>query len=109
MDGRFNEWKDPDFETYKDFPLLKMYIEYVNNSNGDRVKKLSHKNLKREIIHPWGEKPDARVTIEGALIHMVMEDMADYGELSGMFRQMGLGAPYLAFLRYKHSIERTPF
>jgi uncharacterized damage-inducible protein DinB len=57
--------------------------------------------LKRQIVIPWGEKPDACINVEKALTHMVLEDMIHYGELSAALWQMGLSAPYLGFWRYK--------
>ena len=64
---------------------------------------LSTEELGRQIIVPWGDKPDTRITIETGLMHMVMEDLIHYGELSAALWQIGLEVPYLGFWRYKHN------
>ncbi len=98
---RFSEWKDPDFEAYQSISMLRDYVHCTRVATEKYLAALQEADLQRKVAVPWGEKPYAQATVETLLTHMVMEDMAHYGELSAMLWQMGLEAPYLAFWRYK--------
>jgi uncharacterized damage-inducible protein DinB len=95
--GHFNQWKDPNFDDINNFSQLKKYIQYVKHETEGYSANISLKELSRQIIIPWGDKPDTRISIETALTHMVMEDMIHYGELSALMWQMNLDAPYMGF------------
>ena len=100
--GRFEEWNDFDFETFDEINKLKGYVDNVKKRTDHYLTKLSVKELNRQIVVPWGEKPFSQVSVATALTHMVMEDMMHYGELSAALWQMGLEAPYIGFWRYKN-------
>jgi uncharacterized damage-inducible protein DinB len=105
---RFSDWKDPNFETYQTITALKEYMHQTKTNTEKYLQTLKSKELNRKITVPWGNKPYAQVTVETVLHHMVMEDMVHYGELSAMFWQMNLEAPYLAFWRFKHESNKNP-
>ena len=98
--GRFSKWVDPNFDDFKNIDLLKKYLEQTRINTEKYLEKLD-RELERQIVIPWGDKPGTCITVEKALCHMVMEDMIHYGELSAALWQMGLEAPYLAFWRFK--------
>jgi uncharacterized damage-inducible protein DinB len=75
-------------------------VLYTHGNTENFLRTLKPDDLTRKISVPWGT-PNPQITLETALTHMVMEDMVHYGELSAMFWQMGLEAPYLAFWRYQ--------
>jgi uncharacterized damage-inducible protein DinB len=100
--GRFKEWVDIDFDSFDSIDALKEYMQRVRGNSDIYIEKLSLEELKRQIVIPWGERPDTKITVETALSHMVLEDMIHYGELSAVLWQMGLEAPYLGFWRYKY-------
>jgi uncharacterized damage-inducible protein DinB len=101
--GRFKEWVELDFDTFKNMDALKEYMLRVQaNTDGYRGILLASE-LDRQIVVPWGDKPGMSITVETALTHMVMEDMIHYGELSAALWQMNVDAPYLGFWRYKHT------
>jgi uncharacterized damage-inducible protein DinB len=100
--GHSKEWVDPDFDAFKGIDSLKKYMHQVKNNTESYLAKLSAEELNRQIVVPWGDKPDTRISVETALTHMVMEDMIHYGELSALLWQMNVDAPYLAFWRYKY-------
>ncbi len=100
LQGRFREWKDPNFETYQTLQALKQYMQYTQNCTEQFLQTLTSEKLTQKVLLPWG-KAGTELSIEDALTHMVMECMVHYGELSAMFWQMGLEAPYFAFWRYK--------
>jgi uncharacterized damage-inducible protein DinB len=102
---RFKDWKDLNFDDFKNFAQLKDYMVRVHDSTESYLRKLKPGELNRQIVVPWGDKPDTRVSIETALSHMVIEDLIHYGELSALLWQMGMEAPYLGFWRYKHSTD----
>jgi uncharacterized damage-inducible protein DinB len=99
--GRFKEWVDPDSNTYKDLESSGKYMRTAKENTESYLAKLSTKELNRQIAVPWGNLPGTKISIETGLIHMVMEDMIHYGELSAALWQMGSEAPYLGFWRYK--------
>jgi uncharacterized damage-inducible protein DinB len=98
---RFSMWVDPNFDAFEDMDSLKKYMQDVEGKTENYLKRLSLEELNRQIVFPWGDKPDIRISIEKALTHMVLEDMIHYGELSAALWQMGLEAPYSGFWRYK--------
>jgi uncharacterized damage-inducible protein DinB len=98
--GRFKEWVDLDFEAFKDIDSLQKYTQRVKGNTESYLANISVEELNRQIIVPWADKPNTKISIETALTHMVIEDMIHYGELSAALWQMGLQAPYLAFWRY---------
>jgi uncharacterized damage-inducible protein DinB len=100
--GRFKDWVDPKFTTFVDMDSLKKYMQHVKDNTEAYLRELSAEKLSQQIVIPWGDKPNTKITIETGLIHMVMEDMIHYGELSAVLWQMGLEAPYMGFWRYKH-------
>jgi len=100
--GRFKDWIDPDFDSFKNIETLKDYMLHVKENTDSYLATLSLKELNRQIVVPWGEKPYSKVSVENALTHMVIEDMIHYGELSAVLWQMGLEAPYSGFWRYEH-------
>ena len=100
--GRFGEWVDPDFESFKELDALKDYMLRVQANTDSYEDTLLADELTRQMTIPWGNKPDTKISVETALTHMVMEDMIHYGELSAALWQMGIDAPYLGFWRYKH-------
>ena len=97
----FSKWVDPNFDAFEDMDSLKKYMQDVEGKTENYLKRLSLEELNRQIVFPWGDKPDTRISIEKALTHMVLEDMIHYGELSAALWQMGLEAPYSGFWRYK--------
>jgi uncharacterized damage-inducible protein DinB len=100
--GRFGQWVDIDFDAFDSIDSLKMYMQQVKDKTESYLTKLSAEELNRQIVIPWGDKPDTKISVETGLTHMVMEDMIHYGELSALLWQMNVDAPYLAFWRYKH-------
>jgi uncharacterized damage-inducible protein DinB len=108
LQNRFPEWKDPDFETYKDIDALREYVNSTRKSTERFLKNLRPEDWGRKVTIPWGDKPDTQITIETALTHMVMEDMIHYGELSAMFWQMDREPPYLRFWRFKYNSDSRP-
>jgi len=100
--GKFKEWVDPVFNDFIDVKSLRNYTQLTHNSTEKYLIKLTPEELNRQIEVPWGEKPYPKLSIEACLIHMVMEDMMHYGELSAAMWQMGLEPPYKSFWRYKH-------
>ena len=106
LPNRFSEWKDPNFETYQNIVMLKDYMLRVKGATEKFLAAQQPNDWRRKVVVPWGDKPYAQVTVETVLTHMVMEDMVHYGELSAVFWQMNLEAPYLAFWRYKHKNKK---
>ena len=100
--GHSDEWVDLSFDDFKDMDSLKKYVQQTEIKTEKYLEKLSNEELNKQIVIPWGNKPDMRISIETALCQIVMEDMIHYGELSALFWQMGIEAPYLGFWRYKH-------
>ena len=98
--GRFKEWVDLDFETFKDINSLQEYSQRVKGNTESYLANISVEELNRQIMVPWADKPNTKISVETALTHMVIEDMIHYGELSAALWQMGLEAPYLAFWWY---------
>jgi uncharacterized damage-inducible protein DinB len=98
---RFNEWVDPEFDSFNNMDVLKKYIQRIQADTEKYLTKLTEQELNRLIVVPWGERPYQKLQVESVLTHMIMEDMVHYGELSAAFWQMGLEAPYRAFWRYK--------
>ncbi len=106
LPGRFSEWKDPDFEAYQTVDSLREYADRTKALTEAYLQALKPEDLQRKIALPWKNFPaNSQVTVKTALIHMVMEDTVHYGELSAMFWQSGLEAPYLAYLRFKIAQE----
>ena len=105
LQGRYSQWKDPDFEAYKDIDALRDYVNSTRKGTERFLQNLKPEGWGQRITIPWGDKPDTQITMETALTHMVVEDMIHYGELSAMLWQMDREAPYLAFWRYKHNSE----
>ena len=98
--GRFKEWANPDFDIYYDMDSLKKYADAVKARTETYLAKLSSEELDRQIVVPWGGKPNMQINVEKGLTHMVLEDMIHYGELSAAIWQMGLEPPYMGFWRY---------
>jgi uncharacterized damage-inducible protein DinB len=103
LQGRFNEWVDPDFEDYTDMEMLKAYAQRVKGSTEEYLQKLTPEGHNRKIQVPWGNTPNTKIKVETALTHMVIEDLIHYGELSAMLWQMNVDAPYLGFWRYTYN------
>lgn len=101
--GRFKDWVDLDFGSFKDINSIVMYVERVKQKTETYLEKLSAEELNRQIVVPWGNKPYAQLSVENVLTHMVIEDMIHYGELSAALWQMGLEAPYMGYWRYKNA------
>ena len=100
--GRFKEWLDLDFETFKDIESLQKYALQVKSKTEIYIKTLSINELSRQIAGPWADKPSTIISVKTALTHMVMEDMIHYGELSAALWQMGIEAPYLGFWKHQY-------
>jgi len=60
---------------------LEKYTNQVKANTETYLSNLKTEELTRQITLSWGEKP-LLVTVEKCLIHMVLEDMIHYGELS---------------------------
>jgi uncharacterized damage-inducible protein DinB len=100
--GRFGEWVDLSFDDFGDIDSLKKYVRQTEIKTEKYLEKLSNEELNKQVVVPWGNKPETRISIETALCQIVMEDMIHYGELSALLWQMNIEAPYLGFWRYKH-------
>jgi uncharacterized damage-inducible protein DinB len=98
--GRFKEWVDPKSDSFQSHQDLKKYMEKTQKSTQKYLATLNPAELDRKIPVPWSEKPGVEVTVERCLIHMVLEDMVHFGELSAAFWQMGQDAPYMGFWRF---------
>jgi uncharacterized damage-inducible protein DinB len=102
LPDRFGEWKDPDFETFRDMDSLRDYANRTKASAEKFLQNMKPGEWNRKATLPWKNfPPNTQITFETALTHMVIEDMIHYGELSAMLWQMNLEAPYLAFARFK--------
>jgi uncharacterized damage-inducible protein DinB len=102
--NRFSQWKDQDFEAFRNVDSLKQYMLKVKTDTEKFLAELKPEDLNRKIAIPWAKQ---HITVETALTHMVMENTVHFGELSAMFWQMSLEAPYLAFCRYKITHEEN--
>lgn len=102
---RFKDWVDPQLDDFKDFKALKEFLLRVEEMTESYLKKLTPQELSRNIVIPWGDKPDIRIDIETALSHMVVEDLIHYGELSDLLWQIDAEPPYLGFWRYMCNIN----
>ena len=100
--SRFGEWVDLSFDDFGDIDSLKKYVRQTEIKTEKYMEKLSSEELNRQVVVPWGNKQETRISIETALCQIVMEDMIHYGELSALLWQMNMEAPYLGFWRYKH-------
>jgi uncharacterized damage-inducible protein DinB len=102
LPNRYGDWKDLDFDGFADIGSLKRFANATKRSTEAFLDSLKPEDFSRKVTLPWTNyNPGSQVTVETALIHMVMEDMIHYGELSAMFWQMNLEAPYMAYCRYK--------
>jgi uncharacterized damage-inducible protein DinB len=99
--GKFKDWRDPDFESFKDMESLRKYMQQIKENTEKYLATLTPKELSREIAVPWGT--NVLLPVETCLTHMVLEDMIHYGELSAALWQMGQEAPYMGFWRYQHA------
>jgi len=99
--GRFSEWVDPDFDAFTDMDSLKKCRLRVEEKTESYLAQLSLEELNRQIVVPWIDPPETKITIETILKHVVLEDMIHYGELSASFWQIGAEAPYIPFWRFK--------
>jgi len=70
--GRFKEWVDLDFDAFKDMDALKKYMEHVKDATESYLRELLAEELNRQIVVPWGDKPDTKISVETALTHMVI-------------------------------------
>ena len=107
LKNRFTLWKDPSFESYHNMALIEEYMTKVKENTEEFLQNLEPEDWARKVPNPWIHRPDAAITIETALCHMVLEDMIHYGELSAVLWQLNLDAPYLAFLRYMYNQENS--
>lgn len=98
--GRYSNWQTPKFDVYSDMASLERYTNQVKLNTEAYLANLTAEELARPIALPWGDKPNTQTAVEKCLIHMVLEDMIHYGEISAAFWQMGLEAPYMGFWRY---------
>jgi len=96
--GRIKQWVDPTFSSFKDMESLRKYADGVKSRTETYLGKLSEEELKRLVTVHWGGK-STEIPVEKGLTHMVVEDLIHYGELSAVFWQMGLEAPYWGFWR----------
>jgi uncharacterized damage-inducible protein DinB len=97
--GEFSKWQDPDSNDFKNIESLKAYMTRTHENTDKFLKTLKPEDYQNKVANPWikGES----ISIETGLIHMVLECMVHFGELSAAFWQIGKEAPYLAFLRYE--------
>jgi len=97
--GKFSKWQDPDFNDFKNMERLKAYMNRTHENTDKFLKTLKPEDYQNTVANPWikGES----ISIETGLVHMVLECMVHFGELSAAFWQIGIEAPYLAFLRYE--------
>jgi|SRR5665647_413066 len=104
--NRFSEWKDPDFDAYKNIDALKRYADSTKASTEKFLSNLKAEDWNQKVTLPWPNyKPNTQVTVETVLNHMVLENMIHYGELSALLWQLNQEAPYLAYCRYKFNSE----
>jgi uncharacterized damage-inducible protein DinB len=99
--GRFKEWVDPEFDSFRSMETLKKYMQQTKANTEKYLATLAPDELSRQITVPWGTNPDTKISVEKCLTHMVLEDMIHYGELSAALWQMGQEAPYMGFWRFK--------
>ena len=105
LPGRFKEWFDPAFDDFKNLASLRDYMIRVEKSTRDYVNGVTPEKLAKEVVIPWGDTPNTKISIETALCHMVTEGLLHFGELSDILWQMDAEAPYLAFWRFKHNMN----
>jgi uncharacterized damage-inducible protein DinB len=98
---RLWKWVNPDVDVFCEIDSLKSYVNSVKARTEAYLSELSEMELARQIVVPWGEKPNTEISVEKGLTHMVLEDMIHYGELSAALSQMGLEAPYKSFWRFE--------
>jgi uncharacterized damage-inducible protein DinB len=97
--GEFSNWKDPVFDDFKDLESLKAYMTRIHENTNKFLKTLKPADYLNRVVNPWIK--GTSISIETGLIHMVLECMVHFGELSAVLWQIGQEAPYLAFLRYE--------
>ena len=103
--SRFKDWVDPEFASFNEYGFIEEIQRVKDNTEGVLREELSAEKLSQQIVVPWGDKPTTKITIETGLTHMVLEDMIHYGELSGVFWQMNLDAPYLVLALQAHALN----
>ena len=104
--NRFSEWKDPNFDAFKNIDDLKRYADSTKASTEKFLSNLKAQDYNQKVTLPWPNyKPNTQVTIETVLNHMVLENMIHYGELSALLWQLNQETPYLAYCRYKFNSE----
>jgi uncharacterized damage-inducible protein DinB len=109
LPGRFEEWITPPFDDFVDFDALERYVRRVHRHTNDYLAKLTPEDLRREVVIPWGDTPDTRITVDTVLGQLVVEDLYHYGELTALLWQMDVEVPYLAWWRYvKYKPPMTP-
>jgi uncharacterized damage-inducible protein DinB len=105
--GRFEEWVTPPFDDFIDFDALERYIHRVKTDTEAYLAQLTPEALRREVVMPWGDTPDTRISIDSVLGQLVVEDIYHYGELSALLWQLDVQVPYLAWWRYTKYKPRT--
>jgi len=98
---RDKDWVGVDFDAFKNMDSLKDYMLHVKENTENYLADLSAEELNRQIIIPWEATSETKISVETVLNHIVLEDMIHYGELSAVFWQMGLQAPYIALWQNK--------
>jgi uncharacterized damage-inducible protein DinB len=99
LNGEFSKWKDPFFDDFKDLESLKSYMIRVHLSTNKFLKTLKPEDYLNRVANPWIK--GTSISVETGLIHMVLECMVHFGELSAVLWKIGQEPPYLAFLRYE--------
>jgi uncharacterized damage-inducible protein DinB len=97
--GEFSKWKDPVFDDFKDFESLKAYMIRIHEKSNKFLETLKPTDYLYYVANPWIK--GTSISIETGLIHMVLECMVHFGELSAVLWQIGQEAPHLAFVRYE--------
>ncbi len=90
---RFTDWVDPPFDAFTDAVALGGYMRHVKARTEAYIDQLTPQELRLQIVIPWGEVPDTRISVETALIHMVVEDLIHIGELSDLLWQIDVEPP----------------
>ncbi|GAH03017.1 unnamed protein product [marine sediment metagenome] len=98
--GKVQEWVQGDVGNFVDFSSIEKRVNEVEGKVDAYLKKLSERELARDVVVPRRRGPPSTMTVEDLLVQVAIENIAHMGEFIAILWRIDERPPFMSWSNF---------